>query len=119
MKAGFQRLPLLEDGHEHVDRDRNPDLSFDRVLAISISKRLVPLSITHKLQGRVGDVWCTMSRQGAKTEMGRIVSRCLAVPERFPNQRDGGGPRQGTGWLPVLRPSARPEIPQARRPTGQ
>ena len=36
MKAGLQRQPLLEDGHEHVDRHRNPDLSFDRVLAISV-----------------------------------------------------------------------------------
>ena len=36
MKAGSQCQSLLDDGHEHVDRHRNPDLSFDGILAIAV-----------------------------------------------------------------------------------
>ena len=36
MKTGLQRQPLLDDGHQHVDRHRNPDLSFDGIFAISV-----------------------------------------------------------------------------------
>ena len=36
MKTGLQSQPLLDDGHQHVDGHRHPDLSFDGILAISV-----------------------------------------------------------------------------------
>jgi hypothetical protein len=32
MEAGFQAQPLTDDGHQQVDRDRDPDLDLQRVL---------------------------------------------------------------------------------------
>ena len=36
MQTALQRQPLLDDGHQHVNGHRNPDLSFDGILAISV-----------------------------------------------------------------------------------
>ena len=36
METALQRQPFLDDGHQDVDGHRNPDLSFDGILAISV-----------------------------------------------------------------------------------
>ena len=36
MKTALQRQALPDDGYKHVDRHRNPDLSFDGIFTISV-----------------------------------------------------------------------------------
>ena len=94
MKTRLQRQPLLQDGDKDVDGHRDPDLNFDRILAIAV-KRLdseVHLDPFEKqLHGPPGFV------QQAKGERGQIevvgdeseVTVLVGVVEVNPAQRVG------------------------------